>query len=61
MFVIDSEGLWRVCDVFGQRLQKSKLCADAGVLDQTMMVRVLKFYTQVAQFLLRAADPKHQG
>nr|KAG5707396.1 hypothetical protein BaRGS_005363 [Batillaria attramentaria] len=44
-----------------QRLQKSKLCADAGVLDQTMLVRVLRFYTQVSQFLLRAADPKLQG
>ncbi|KAK7093486.1 ubiquitin conjugation factor E4 B-like isoform X2 [Littorina saxatilis] len=44
-----------------QRLQKGKLCADAGVLDQTMMCRVLKFYTQVAQFLLRAADPKNKG
>lgn len=44
-----------------QRLQKSKLCADAGVLDQTMLVRVLRFYTQLSQFLLRAADPKYQG
>ncbi|PVD36627.1 hypothetical protein C0Q70_03613 [Pomacea canaliculata] len=44
-----------------QRLQKSKLCADAGVLDQTMLVRVLRFYTQASQFLLRAADPKMQG
>jgi hypothetical protein len=32
-----------------------------GVLDQTMLIRVLRFYTQVADFLLRAADPKHHG
>lgn len=44
-----------------QRLQKSKLCADAGVMDQTMLIRVLKFYAQAAQFLLRAADPKRLG
>ncbi|KAL8587345.1 hypothetical protein ACOMHN_045592 [Nucella lapillus] len=44
-----------------QRLQKSKLCADAAVMDQVMMSRVLRFYIQVAQFLLRAADPKKQG
>ena len=61
MFAVYSDHPWCGCDVFGQRLQKSKLCADAGVLDQTMMIRVLKFYTQVAQFLLRAADPKLHG
>ncbi|XP_076451864.1 LOW QUALITY PROTEIN: ubiquitin conjugation factor E4 B-like [Babylonia areolata] len=44
-----------------QRLQKSKLCADAAVMDQVMMSRVLRFYIQVSQFLLRAADPKMQG
>ncbi|XP_041377968.1 ubiquitin conjugation factor E4 B-like [Gigantopelta aegis] len=44
-----------------QRLQKGKLCADAGVLDHTMLRRCLHFYTQVAHFILRAADPQNHG
>ncbi|XP_064611043.1 ubiquitin conjugation factor E4 B-like [Liolophura sinensis] len=44
-----------------QRLQKSKLCADAGLLDETMLRRSLQFYGMAAEFLLQAADPQSHG
>ncbi|CAG5126106.1 unnamed protein product, partial [Candidula unifasciata] len=40
-----------------QRLQKSKMCADAGVLDKDMLVRCLSFYSRTADLLMRIADP----
>ncbi|KAH9514136.1 Ubiquitin conjugation factor E4 B [Bulinus truncatus] len=40
-----------------QRLQKSKMCADAGVLDKDMLLRCLSFYTRTADLLMRIADP----
>ncbi|XP_048250307.1 ubiquitin conjugation factor E4 B-like [Haliotis rufescens] len=44
-----------------QRLQKSKLCADAGVLDANMLRKCLQFYTLVAEFVIKAADPQKHG
>ncbi|GFO26247.1 ubiquitin conjugation factor e4 b [Plakobranchus ocellatus] len=40
-----------------QRLQKSKMCADAGVLDKDMLSRCLSFYTRTSELLMRIADP----
>ncbi|KAJ8320744.1 hypothetical protein KUTeg_002331 [Tegillarca granosa] len=44
-----------------QRLQKSKLCADAAVLDESLLRRCLQFYGVAAEYLLKVADPKHCG
>ena len=43
-----------------QRLQKSKMCADAGVLDKDMLQRCLTFYTRTADLLMRVADPQNK-
>ncbi|KAK6965612.1 ubiquitin conjugation factor E4 B [Biomphalaria glabrata] len=43
-----------------QRLQKSKMCADAGVLDKDMLLRCLSFYTRTADLLMRIADPANR-
>ncbi|XP_059145993.1 ubiquitin conjugation factor E4 B-like isoform X2 [Physella acuta] len=43
-----------------QRLQKSKMCADAGVLDKDMLLRCLSFYTRTADLLMRIADPENR-
>ncbi|ESO98532.1 hypothetical protein LOTGIDRAFT_174217 [Lottia gigantea] len=39
-----------------QRLQKSKLCCDAGVLDSLMLQRCLQYYSQVAHYLLNLVN-----
>ncbi len=39
-----------------QRLQKGKLCADAGVLDEWLLRRCLQFYGTVAQILIRIVE-----
>lgn len=44
-----------------QRLQKSKLCAEAGVLDESVLCKCLQFYSLLSDFILRAADPKNHG
>ncbi|XP_055958481.1 ubiquitin conjugation factor E4 B [Patella vulgata] len=44
-----------------QRLQKSKLCADAGVLDPLLLQRCLQCYSQVADYLLSLADPQRSS
>ncbi|KAK3759118.1 hypothetical protein RRG08_040672 [Elysia crispata] len=43
-----------------QRLQKSKMCADAGVLDKDMLLRCLSFYTRTSDLLMRIADPDNR-
>ncbi|RUS76022.1 hypothetical protein EGW08_016227, partial [Elysia chlorotica] len=43
-----------------QRLQKSKMCADAGVLDKDMIARCLSFYTRTSDLLMRIADPANR-
>lgn len=43
-----------------QRLQKSKMCADAGVLDKDMLLRCLSFYTRTSDLLMRIADPANR-
>ena len=42
-----------------KRLQKGKLCSDAGLLDEWLLRRCLHFYSTMAQFLLRvvSSDP----
>ncbi|XP_035825781.1 ubiquitin conjugation factor E4 B [Aplysia californica] len=42
------------------RLQKSKMCADAGVLDKAMLQRCLSFYSRTADLLMRVADPQNR-
>ncbi|XP_048766609.1 ubiquitin conjugation factor E4 B-like [Ostrea edulis] len=44
-----------------QRLQKSKLCADAAVLDESLLRRCLNFYSGVSSYLLKVADPQNMG
>lgn len=44
-----------------KRLQTSKLCSNAGLLDESLLRRCLQFYGLVADYLLKLADPKHQG
>ena len=44
-----------------QRLQKAKLCADAGLLDEWMLRRCMTFYGTVAGFLLKLVDPSLGG
>ncbi|KAK3104970.1 hypothetical protein FSP39_014399 [Pinctada imbricata] len=44
-----------------QRLQKSKLCADAAILDESLLRRCLQFYSAVSEYLLRVSDPVNQG
>lgn len=39
-----------------QRLEKGKLCADAGLLDPNMLGRCLQYYGSVAQFLVKLAS-----
>lgn len=44
-----------------QRLQKSKLCADAAVLDESLLMHCLEFYSTLADYILKAMDPKNRG
>ncbi|KAL3862635.1 hypothetical protein ACJMK2_008589, partial [Sinanodonta woodiana] len=44
-----------------QRLQKSKLCADVGTLDESLLRRCLEFYSTMSDYLLRVADPDNNG
>jgi len=42
------------------RLEKSKLCADAGALDKDMLQRCMSFYARTADLLMRIADPQNR-
>ncbi|XP_052081338.1 ubiquitin conjugation factor E4 B-like isoform X1 [Mytilus californianus] len=44
-----------------QRLNKSKLCADAAVLDESLLRRCLQFYEVHSDYMLKVADPKSSG
>lgn len=44
-----------------QRLQKSKLCADAAILDESLLRRSLNFYSGVSTYILKVADPQNMG
>lgn len=44
-----------------QRLQKSKLCADAAILDESLLRRCLNFYSVLSMYLLKVADPQNMG
>lgn len=44
-----------------QRLQKSKLCAEAAIMDEMMLQRCLQFYSLLADYVLRVADPENKG
>ena len=44
-----------------QRLNKSKLCADAAVLDESLLRRCLQFYEVHSDYMLKVADPKSCG
>ncbi|XP_052828184.1 ubiquitin conjugation factor E4 B isoform X1 [Octopus bimaculoides] len=44
-----------------KKLQKSKLCANAGLLDESLLRRCLQFYGVVADYLLKMADPENEG
>ncbi|KAL5014805.1 hypothetical protein ScPMuIL_009075 [Solemya velum] len=44
-----------------QRLQKSKLCADAGLQDESLLRRCMTFYEKMSEFLLRIMDPVRKG
>ena len=39
-----------------QRLQKAKLCADVGLLDEKLLRRAFMFMSSVAQLLLRIVE-----
>lgn len=47
--------------VFWQRLQKSKLCAEAAIMDEMMLQRCLQFYSLLADYVLRIAEPENKG
>ncbi|KAH3827150.1 hypothetical protein DPMN_129079, partial [Dreissena polymorpha] len=44
-----------------QRLQKSKLCAEAAITDESMLRACLQFYSLLSSFMLRVADPVNKG
>lgn len=44
-----------------QRLQKSKLCADAAILDESLLRHCLNFYSGVSTYILKVADPQNMG
>ncbi|WAR13927.1 UBE4B-like protein [Mya arenaria] len=44
-----------------QRLQKSKLCAEAAIMDESLLRRCLQFYSVLAEYLLAIADPVNKG
>lgn len=44
-----------------QRLQKSKLCAEAAIMDESMLRRCLQFYSLFSDYMLRVADPVNKG
>lgn len=44
-----------------QRLNKSKLCAEAAVLDESLLRRCLQFYEIHSDYMLKVADPKSCG
>ena len=44
-----------------KRLQKGKMCADAGLLDEGLLQRCLHFYSSLSRILLRIVDPKSAG
>ncbi|XP_076039140.1 ubiquitination factor E4B isoform X2 [Oratosquilla oratoria] len=41
-----------------KKLNKSKLCSDAGLLDESLMERTLTFYSDVAKVVVQAALPE---
>ena len=41
-----------------QKLNKSKYCADVGLLDQYLFQRCFQFYSSVTEFLFMALDRK---
>ena len=43
---------------FFQKLNKSKYCADVGLLDQYLFQRCFQFYSSVTEFLFMALDRK---
>ncbi|XP_064642091.1 ubiquitin conjugation factor E4 B-like [Lineus longissimus] len=44
-----------------KRLQKGKLCADAGLMHEAMLGRCLQFYSSVTQLLLKILDQHPSG
>lgn len=44
-----------------QRLQKAKLCADAGVLDESMLRSTLEYFSSMSQLLVKVVTPPQQS
>ncbi|XP_053378562.1 ubiquitin conjugation factor E4 B-like [Mercenaria mercenaria] len=44
-----------------QRLQKSKLCAEAAIMDESLLRKCLQFYSQLSDYTLTVADPVNKG
>ncbi|KAL4221583.1 Ubiquitin conjugation factor E4 B [Mactra antiquata] len=44
-----------------QRLQKSKLCAEAAIMDESLLRRCLQFYSLLSDYMLKVADPVNAG
>ncbi|ELT92164.1 hypothetical protein CAPTEDRAFT_182882 [Capitella teleta] len=44
-----------------KRLQKAKMCAEAGLLEEWQLRKCLQFYSTTAQMLLRILDPDGRG
>ena len=45
---------------FFQKLNKSKYCADVGLLDTYLFQRCFQFYSSVTEFLFKALDRKSE-
>ena len=46
--------------IFFQKLNKSKYCADVGLLDTYLFQRCFQFYSSVTEFLFKALDRKSE-